>query len=260
MALGLPELERILSYAQPAVAAALLVRLGAEGLLSRYKFFAFFLVCLLSELVVVIAVRRNTDVYFWAYLGTESILWFAQVLIIVELFSLVLASYGGIARTGRRFIWFAFGVALAVSVWFAIVAPESTPGIFPALARYMVVSRVIAFTLLFFLALLLAFVFWYPVPLARNVLIYAAGYCVYFAARALTRLAENLLGTQQIQLFSTLSMVIAFGCLASWLALLTRRGEMQDMTVGHRWSPAEGELLVRQLESINATLLKVGRK
>ncbi len=260
MPLSLPELEHIFYYLEQVTAAALLVRLWRAQLLTQYKFFALFLAALIAEFGVTLVVHRGTDMYFWAFVGSESILLFLQILIIVELFSIVLRSYPGIASSGRKFIWLAFSLAILLSAWFAALHPESRPGMFPVLAQYLLISRVVAFTLLFFLALLLAFLFWFPIQLSRNVLVYAGGYCVYFASRAITRFAENLFGPQQIHLFSTISIIVVVGCLVIWLVLLSARGEQQDVTIGHRWSPAEGQLLVRQLESINATLLKAGRK
>jgi hypothetical protein len=108
--------------------------------------------------------------------------------------------------------------------------------------------------------LLLAFLFWFPIPLNRNTLAYAIGFSVYFAGRALTRLAGNLFGADQLILLSAVSLVIALCCLSFWIIFLTKRGESIATTVGHRWDPAQGRVLVHQLESINASLLRSVRK
>ena len=260
MAIGLSEIERWLSYAEPVAASILIVRLWAEGLLPRYRFFAAYLICFLAELPILLTVSQKSGRYFQTYVVVESVLWFFQICVIIELFSLVLKDYPGIARTGRRFIGMAFAAAVVVSLSLAAAHHETGPGRFPILEQYLLVARVVAFTILAFLLLLLAFLFWFPAPLSRNVLVYAIGFSVYFSCRALTRLAGNLMGPDEFLLLSAISLGIVLGCLSLWILFLTRRGEVLDVTVGHRWQPEHGPALVRRLESINEALLRTARR
>lgn len=256
----LPFLERLLSYAGPLAALLLFFRLVWEGLLSRYRCFGIFLACLAAEGTIVLTVRRGTSTYFYTFVTVEAILSAVQILVVAELFALVVRNYPGIARTGKYFLWMALGLAVVVSLLLGAANDPSNPTQFPILQHYFLAARVIAFTLLAFLGLTLAFLFWFPIPLSRNVVVYTIGFSVYFACRALTRLAGTLVGADQIVLLSTISLSILLGCLLFWVVSLTRTGESVSVTVGHQWEPGNAQALVQQLESINKTLLGTVRK
>lgn len=255
---SLPEIERFLSFAGPVAAGVLILNLWRQGLLRRYRFFAFYLSLLVLELVVVLSVSMHNSRYFEIYVGMESVAWIAQVLVIVELFSLVVSPYPGIARSARTFIWVAFGLAFLLSTAFAVLSPGGVQGEFPAIQRYLFVSRVISFTVLAFLFLLLAFLLYFPIAMSRNVVSYACGYVLYFASRALTRLIGNLVEAREV--LSLVSLLVVLGCLIFWILFLNRRGEETEVTVGHRWSPADAKSLNNQLSAINSMLLRAGRK
>jgi hypothetical protein len=122
------------------------------------------------------------------------------------------------------------------------------------------VSRVIASTVLVFFFLLLVFLFWFPIALSRNVVIYTIGFSIYFGSRALIRFASNLAGPGNLVFFSCLSQSVFLVCLLFWIFALLRKGESVDVTLGHRWQPSERAVLMQQLESINAVLLRTARK
>lgn len=262
MTLGLStEFERLVTYAEPVAAAVLLVRLIRTGLAWRYRAFTIYLSCIVVELLLVLLVPRGTNVYFYVYVAMDAVLSFTQILVIGELFSLVTASYPGIARSGRKILWTALAVAVGISGFVLILGDGSAAsGPLRPLAQYFVIARSISFALLVFLGLTLAVLFWFPIPLSRNVIMYVIGYSLYFAGRALTRLAGTLLGESKVVLLSAISIGIALCCFVFWGVVLSKRGEQLSLTVGHRWEPGEGEALVRQLESINKALLRVSRK
>jgi hypothetical protein len=253
-------LERLLYFSGLLVAAVLLLRMAREGLLARYRFFGLLLACLLVEGLAVLIVRRGTDTYLYAYIGMESFLWLVQALVVAEMLSLVVREYPGIARSGRKFLWLALGVAISVSLLFGSFHLSGPSGENYILEGYFQIARAIAFTLLVFLASTLGFLFWFPIPLSRNVIVYAVGFSVYFTCRALTRLAGTLLGPEEFVVLSTISVSILFGCLVLWVFFLNKKGEITSLTVGHRWQPGESQALVIQLESINRTLLRSSRK
>jgi hypothetical protein len=49
-------------------------------------------------------------------------------------------------------------------------------------------------------------------------------------------------------------------CLLFWLFALNRRGESRTLVVGHQWNPGDEQRLLAQLEAINDSLLRSGRK
>lgn len=260
MAIGVSDLERLLSYAVPLAAALLVVRLWSEKLVSSYPFFFVFLAWLVAEQPLAWIIPRRSEYYFQYFVLTDSVLWALQICVVFELFSRVAKHYPGIARSGRRFMFFALMCALFLSLGFAAVQHETARGSSPIVDGYFLIGRVIAFTLLAFLVLTLAMLFWFPIRLNRNVVIYAIGFSVYFSCRAMTRLARNLLGGQDYVLLSTISLSIVVVCLCFWIIMLSKQGEYTDLTIGHSWRPERGEALVQQLESINAALLRTARK
>ena len=256
MAPSLPDqIELLLSYAEPVAAAILLIRLAEARLAGRYRAFTLYLACLICAILVLTNVRRDTNAYFHVFVVVESILSVTQIFVVAELFSLVTRTYPGIARSGRKFLWAALAIAVTVCALSLSFGAERHP-----MEQYLLIARAVAFTLLVFLGLTLAVLFWFPIPLSRNAIVYVVGYSVYFACRALTRLAGTLLGTGTIALLSTISLAIVIFCLVFWIVLLSKKGEAVSVTVGHRWEPEHGEALVRQLESINSTLLRTVRK
>lgn len=255
----LPTFVRYLSIAGPIAAGVLLLRLWSEGLIRRYRWFAFYLSWLLLELAVSLSVNRQTSPYFIVFVVVDSVIWIAQTMIVLELFSLVMQHYPGIRRSGRRFIRIASVAAVAGAFVLSLVASNTVPSDYVAITRYLLISRVIASTLLVFLFLILGFLLYFPVQLSRNVVLYAIGYSIYFTSRALTRIAGSL-GPSLLDVLSAISMSVVLACLLMWILLLNRKGEHVELTVGHRWSPEQAGAAVRHLNSLNATLLKVGRK
>ncbi|HMZ49972.1 MAG TPA: hypothetical protein PLP28_13405, partial [Flavobacteriales bacterium] len=91
------DMNRQRSITTMILAGALLFRLWFEGLLSRYRFFAFYLFVLVAEVAVLLGVRHGSNRYAKVYVTVESALWVLQILMILEMFALVLRGYPGIA-------------------------------------------------------------------------------------------------------------------------------------------------------------------
>ncbi len=258
MAISLSYLEKVLSFAVPIAAGILLIRLWHERLLHRYKFVSLSLLCEIADLGL-LAVPRSKIVYLYVYAAYETVFSLVLIGLVIELFSLVVRNYPGIARSGRSFIRFAFALAILGSLLFALVYPQTGPGHFAILEHFFLVFRVTAFALMAFLVLVMAFVLWFPIPLTRNVLSLATGYSCYLICRALTRFAANLFGPNKYILLGTISMGVLFTSIVFWITSLTRRGENVNVVVGHSWERGRTQGLVSQLEAINASLLGTER-
>lgn len=259
MAISLSDSERLLSFAGSMAAGILLLRMASEGLIRRYRYFAFYLVCLLGEAIVLATVPPETNSYFYAFVAVDILQCCAQVLIILELYAIVVQDYPGIARIAGRVLRFAFAAAAVLSVGFGALTMPADGGMITSLQRYLLFSRVIAFTVLGFFFILLAFLLWFPVRLTRNLAAYAIGLSVYFAARGLARFAGNAAQESGV-IYSNIELLVVLGCLIFWIVVLNRRGERVPVTVGHLWSPEEGRILVNRLETLNAKLVRASRK
>jgi hypothetical protein len=114
-------------------------------------------------------------------------------------------------------------------------------------------------SLLVFILLITAFLVYYPVPLGRNVLVYLVGYAVYFVTNATTIFIRNL-GHYWSRPISDVHMLVYFTCLVFWLFALSRSGETKSVVVGHQWNQSDEGRLLAQLEAINTSLLRSGKK
>lgn len=120
------------------------------------------------------------------------------------------------------------------------------------------VDQTVSCVLLLVLVSMLVFFLWFPIQLARNTAVFAAGYVVFFAVKSLT-LFVAYFSTNALPEIGILTLVVSAACYLYWLVSLTRAGEAMEITVGHRWKPQEQERLLGQLGAINATILRSTR-
>ncbi len=262
MAFSLAEAEHALSFASPVLAALLLVRMYMAGLIGRYRSFTLFLACLVAEELVAVGIHfpRASSHYLDLYITTESILWLAQILAVIEIFSMAVRGYEGIARSGKAFLWTAVVLAVVTSLGLTVLDRGTALAQFPALEQYLSITRIVATMVLVFLVLTLAFLFWFPVPLSRNAMSYAIGFSIYFTCRAVTRLFATFAGQESLFVLSTISLSVLVICLIFWTIFLSREGEKVDIVLGPRRAAADTRALLDRLESINSTLLGAGRR
>jgi hypothetical protein len=111
-------------------------------------------------------------------------------------------------------------------------------------------------SLVVFLLFITAFLAWFPVPLNRNVVLYSMVYALYFIAGTLAELATNLGGLATWNVVSLATKGLDLVCLSLWIVYLSRAGEAKTIVFSHTWTPQREEILMRQLEAINASLLR----
>ena len=121
-------------------------------------------------------------------------------------------------------------------------------------------ERPILSSLLIFVLLITGFLVYYPVPIGRNAMVYLIGYAAYFVGEAASIFFLNNLGYYSNRWLSNLTMGFFVICLMFWLFGLNPQGEEKNVVVGHQWNPADDQRLLAQLEAINASLSRSGRK
>ena len=163
----LPVLERVLAYAVPFGALAAAWRSWRQRLSSRYRWFSAggglwrrLPACSLPLIAV-------PPAYFWSFVGYQIVLWILELLVLLELFSILLDNYRGIASAGRDFMRIALAAAVLITLLIALLNHQSGPGEFPMLESFLLVSRVVLFLILGFLALMIVFLLWFPMLLMR---------------------------------------------------------------------------------------------
>jgi hypothetical protein len=201
-------------------------------------------------------VRLGNSVYAWGWVLTEPVVWVLQVLVDLELYSLVFRNYKGIASLGRWAVL--VGIAIAVLLSSLTLPSELSHSAehYTVLRYYFVVSRGLHASLVILLLLLTAFLGWFPVPMNRNVVLYSMLYALYFITGALADLAYNLGGLATRNVVGLARDSVELVCIGVWAVFLSRAGEAQTVVVRHAWSPQREELLVGQLAAINASLMR----
>jgi hypothetical protein len=107
---------------------------------------------------------------------------------------------------------------------------------------------------------LLWFVSRYPVTLSRNVLVHSVVYFTYFLCTSFTFLVRSMIGYHVREPVNTALAGITAACVVAWGTLLTASGERRAAAFRPALLPEQEFHLIRQLDSLNATLLRVARK
>ena len=262
-----------LSWVEVAAYVVLYLRLRHQGLHRVYRVFAVYLIFRAARSVVLQVLpwacygllgrpyeQFANNVYGWAWILTEPLVWVLQVLVVLELYSLVLQNFKGIASMGRWVLLAGLTVALVLaSVTLPSELSHSAQN-YTMLRGYLVVSRGLDASLVIFLLFITAFLAWFPVPLNRNVVLYSMVYALYFITNALAKLASNLIGASAWNAVNLASNCVDLLCLGVWIVFLTGSGEARKVVVGHAWTALHEEQLLGQLAAINSTLTRSARK
>jgi hypothetical protein len=200
-----------------------------------------------------------TNIYANLWMATEPVLWVFYVLVVLELYSLILQNYKGIASLGRWVLLGGLVIAVVLSV-LTLSADMMTPDRYPLLRQMLVIERGIVSSLVIFLLIISCFLAWYPVPLNRNVVVHCIVYAVYFLGVALLILLRNVVGDAVNRTMNILISGVTLVCLAFWFRFLSAEGEAVKVRLRPQPTAGEEEALVEHLAAINSTLLRAVRK
>jgi hypothetical protein len=253
----LPLHEYILTLAQIAAFATLIVLLLASGLARVYKCFFCYLAVELLETLLPFTISFRSVLYGWVYFAFECTKLCFYVLIVFELYSVLLRDLKGVARLARRYSL----VALGISVLLSLLVVAALPLPRSLLRKLFYVEIPIISSLVLFILLIAGFLAYYPIPLHRNALVYAIGYVVYFLSRTALLFIYNLKLQASARGLSTGLLYGGLGCVIFWAIFLSRTGEMRTLSVGSRWSPPERQQQVLlRLRELNESLLEARPK
>ncbi len=242
-----------------AAHAVLAIKLAKSGLHRTYRIFFAYLIfrAFRSSLLMLLPTNRST--YAWGYFITEPVLWLLYVGVLLELYTLAFREFRGITTLARWVTRAALAGAVLLSV--LSLAPDlNSPHPYPYIHLFTVLGRAICSSLALFLLAVSLFLVLYPVPLSRNVIVHSVVYSVYFLTLTLAYFVHNVFGPQTLPVVNFVLLAVASLALGAWIILLTPAGEKVVVSSRRQWDPEEEARLVRQLDSINATLLRVARK
>jgi hypothetical protein len=254
------DLSQILQFISLLGAAFLAARLFKTGLWHKYPFFFWYFVFRVPNTLWPLLEKHTTALYEHVWIITEPISWLFHVMVVVELSRLVLNRHRGIYSLLR---WAMYGsVAIAISISIVSLLPKIKPRMSfdtRLIGFWVATSRGIDFAIALFLLLILFFLSRYPVRLNRNILVHSALYTIFFFGGALTMFLRTLLGTPAAPTTNIVLEILSVACIFAWMIFLTPKGEEVQTSFRSLSTPHE-EHVLRQLESLNATLLKVSVK
>lgn len=242
------------------VATALLAfRIFLSDLHRRYRAFFCFLIFEVLRNSVLGKLDWSGGWYQKIWVLTEPVEWLFFVWVVLELYSLVLEDYQGLAKVGRWALIASVCVALLAS-GISLMAP-SHDTIQGQLMRYFYVAdRAVYFSLVAFLVTILGFLMQYPISLNRNVIVHSVVFSIYFLGNTVIYLFLSARGFGVLEVVKNASVVTTLAALGTWLVVLGPAGEMQKLRLRPDWMPGKEEDLVKQLNNLNIALLRATRK
>jgi hypothetical protein len=240
------------------------IRLYCQSLHKRYTLFFYFLCFNALRSFTLLAIGwwlpRPRNIYAYTWVLTEPLTWLFDILVVLELYTLVMQDYKGLQTAGR---WVFFGaLTLAVLISGASVLPTlSNPAETAQVIFYLVlIERGILFSLVLFILLILFFLSWFPVSLSRNVIIHAVVCSVFLISGSLGYLVRNVEGTSVTRTVNIANSAITIVCWFAWMMLLNQKGEGTRVVVRREFTTEDERRMVDQLVAINNSLMRTTDK
>jgi hypothetical protein len=238
----------------------LLWRLWSEKLAGVYLWLTMFLAAEMLQNAILFPLNRESNAYLFLFEFSAAVLWVLAYLVVLELYRLTLESYPGISSVGRKAVSWSMGLAVVVSVAYAIPDLRGASGAERAIIRiFPILERSTVLGLLLFLVLIQMFLFHYRLPLSRNRMFYVTGYAAYFGiSMALdivwTSLGIRVANTSRIDLWI---VAAGGGILILGAALLSQKGEAK-VTLDPD-ADTDRVRLQQQLSEMNRMLTRAAR-
>ena len=235
-------------------------RLWFERLHRIYPLFFGYLLFLTTRTVALVLFGKSRSAYAWLYFTTQPLIWVFFVLVSHELYTAVFRNYRGIGRYGRYGFYGLLVFALCFSAASLILSWSGPVETYPILRNAMQLERGVDVAVVILLLAILSFLVWWPIPLNRNVIVHTFIFFVYFLTHATVLLVRTLGGPAITRAASTASLALSLGCFCAWLVLMNSQGETRIYRERVAHDPANEDQLLANLEAINSSLLKAGRK
>jgi hypothetical protein len=250
--------QRVLLFSI-ACHCVLLWRLWSQKLAGVYLFLTLFLAAETLQSIILFPVNQRSTLYGNIFFLSTPFIWVLAYLVVLELYRLILEDYPGIASAGRKAVSWCMGLAMVVSIGYAIPdlrAPAG--GDSEVLHIYYILERSTVLGLLIFLVLIQLFLIRYRLRLSPNRMIYATGYAIYFGIGVAQDVIVTGLGLRVVYSFNLWTVVVAGVILLAGAALLGSGGEVR-VQLESIDSSADRVRLQQQLADINRVLSRAAR-
>jgi hypothetical protein len=236
----------------------LLWRLWSEKLAGMYLFLTAFLAAEMLQSIILFPFSRETNTYAILFEFSTAVIWVLAYLVVLELYRLTLEAYPGISSVGRKAVSWCMGLAIAVSVVYAIPDLRGAGGAEPVIIRiFPILERSTVLGLLLFLVLIQMFLFHYRLPLSRNRMIYVTGYAVYFGISMALDIVWTGLGIRIADVVDLWIVAAGGVILIVGATLLSQKGEAK-VTLDPD-ADTDRARLQRQLADMNRMLSRAAR-
>jgi hypothetical protein len=254
------DLSKILQAISLLGGALLAGKLFVTGLWRSYPVFFWYFVFRVPNTLWPFLIKNPSHAYEDVWIVTEPISWVFHILVVVELCRLVLSRHRGIYSLLR---WAMYGsVAISVAISIVSLLPQIKPRMSfdTRLIRFWIATqRGIDFALAILILLILLFLSRYPVRLNRNILVHSTLYTIFFFGGALTGFMHTLFGSSTTARTNLVLEFVSAACIFAWVVFLSPKGEEVQASFPVL-NPRHEQHALRQLEALNATLLKASGK
>jgi hypothetical protein len=252
-------LERVLWVGSIACELALIIRLWRQELHGVFRYFWWYLIADSAGSGLLFLISPRSTYYGLGYFGTEFAKLALLFLLVLNLCDVTLSRYPSIAIVGRRAVQIAFSIGVALSLLAAYLESSLPKGEFPLLFYAFVALRSGIVVLAVATVLVFLFLTWFPVRMSRNAIHFLTVFVLYLASKAALIFAFNSADEALRRYVSTAVLALAAGCTLAWLFGMRREGETVSAVVAKR-NPEQEQVLISQLDAINASLLRIAGK
>jgi hypothetical protein len=216
-------------------------------------------------LVVVALIRNGFHVIDYRILWflMETLTWATTIWLVYSLLIAILRNLPGILRFSLRFLNLVFAVSICIAA--LTIRPEyaayNTTVKSNWLRQLSIATRVIGRSLslaeLLSIFCVLVFVLRFPMRVPRNLAALSAGVSVYLVLKIGIFLAFSYLpAVSNIPWMASVPSYSMAACLVYWIFSVSSTGEEAVATLGRNWQTVPRAHLVRQLEAMDAALLR----
>lgn len=251
-------MARIFDLLILAGTALLSVRLFASGLHRRYRVFFYYLIFATLQAGVAASLKPAGRAYQKFFVLSQPVEFLLYVLVVLEIYALVLQDYRGLSTVGRWTLIAAVLVSVLASV-ISLTAPSRFSQSLVMTYEYQA-ARAAYFSLVVFLLSILGFLAQYPITLSRNIIVHSMVFSVYFLGNTVLYLLLSMRGFAVLPQVSEALSAVTLAAIGAWLVLLNPAGELRKLRVRPQWMPGQEDVLVGQLNQLNAALLRATRR
>lgn len=255
-------IEQAFRYLEPASLAFLILRLIGQGLVTRYKAFAAYLLIWLCQdvLPLLFGWSLASDAYARFFFLSEPCEWVFSCLVLLELFDLTSTGFPGIRSAGKLLLTIAILVGVFAATGTAVPTLIYRRDGGGMLLLFSVIERSVMLVTLVLLGALQYLVLHYRLQLPRNTVVYGFTYAAYFTTRALQAFVVSELGPGYSAIANVAAMAIDVGCLLVWAFALTGDGVTSEVVAGPKLSDEEKARLRNKLASLNEAIGRIGQR